>query len=113
MKSNRSPETLTSYIQSIVTGELCKRRHVVGVIRQHMGLLCDAPSCLLDALIVGVLESKNKDDMRFVFQTLGHGYPFRTKMVQVLVILCLNQLSGLEQGFVPLTLSFFSSCRIM
>lgn len=75
MKSYRSPETLTSYIQSVVAGELCKRRHVVGVIRQHVGLLCDAPGRLLDALIVGVLESKNKEDVRFVSQVLGHGYP--------------------------------------
>lgn len=60
-------ETLTSYIQSIVTGKLCKRRHVVGVIRQYMGLLCDAPGRLLDALIVCILRSKNKAGMTFVF----------------------------------------------
>lgn len=60
-------ETLTSYIQSVITGELCERRHIVGVIRQNVGLLCNAPGCLLDALIVCVLRRKNKAGMKFVF----------------------------------------------
>lgn len=62
-------ETPTSYVQSIVTGKLCKRRHVVGVICQYMGLLCNAPGGLLDALIICVLWSKNKAGMKFVFKT--------------------------------------------
>lgn len=48
----------TSYIQAIVTGKLCKRRHVVGVVGQVMGLLCDALRSLQDAVIVGILEFK-------------------------------------------------------
>lgn len=52
--------TLTSYIQSIVTGKLCERWHVVGVIGQHMGLLCDAAGRLLNALIVCVLTNQTK-----------------------------------------------------
>lgn len=62
-------DTLTSYIQSIVTGKLCKRRHVVGVIRQYMGLLCNAPGSLLNTLIVCVLRNKNKPGMKFVLPT--------------------------------------------
>lgn len=54
------PETLTSYIQPIVTCKLCERRHVVGVVGQDVGLLCDALSGLLDALIVCVLRNDNK-----------------------------------------------------
>lgn len=51
---------LTSYVQSIVTGKLCKRRHVVGVVCQDVGLFCNAPGCLLDALIICVLGNKTR-----------------------------------------------------
>lgn len=53
-------EALTSDIQSIVTGELCKGWHVRGVIGQLVGLLSNAPCSLLDALVVGVLNSWGK-----------------------------------------------------
>lgn len=53
-------EALTSDIQAVVTGELCKGWHVRGVIGQLVGLLSNAPCSLLDALIVGVLNSWGK-----------------------------------------------------
>lgn len=51
--------TLTSYIQPIGACKLCKRRHVVGVVGQDVGLLSDALGSLLDALIVCVLQNDN------------------------------------------------------
>lgn len=47
-------------MQSIGTGKLCKRGHVVGVVRQYVSVLCDAARSLLDALIVCVLLSIKK-----------------------------------------------------
>lgn len=59
--------TLTSYIQSVVTGELRKRRHVVGVVRQYVRLLCNAAGSLLDTLIVCVLRTQTAG-VKFVLQ---------------------------------------------
>lgn len=86
--------TLTSYIQPVVTCKLCKRWHVVRVIGQYMCLLRDALGRLLDALIVRVLHSKNKDGRLFIT------YLFH-----------FHQQSCMAT--VSLTLSFFSSCRII
>lgn len=58
----------TSYIQAIVTGKLCKRRHVVGVIGQVMGLLCDALRSLQDAVVVGILKCKKAMKCKLVIK---------------------------------------------
>lgn len=101
---------ITSYIQSIVTGKLGKRRHVVGVVCQNMGLLCNAPGCLLDTLIVGVLQKqKQNGGVLVVFQCLVPPLQYSAEWNSKPV--CCTQV---RQGFMRgCTLSFFSSCRIM
>lgn len=47
---------LTSYIQAIVTGKLCKRGHIVGVVGKVVSLLCNTLCSLQDAVIVGSLK---------------------------------------------------------
>lgn len=47
---------LTSYIQAIVTGKLCKRGHIIRVVGKIMSLLCNALCSLQDAVIVGSLK---------------------------------------------------------
>ena len=51
---------LTSYIQAVVTGKLGEGRHVVGVIGQLVCLLSNAACSLLDAVVVAVLQRRNK-----------------------------------------------------
>lgn len=47
---------LTSYIQAIVTGKLCKRGHIIRIVGKIMSLLCNALCSLQDAVIVGSLK---------------------------------------------------------
>lgn len=47
---------LTSYIQAIVTGKLCKRGHIVGVVGKVVSLLCNTLCSLQDAVIVCCLK---------------------------------------------------------
>lgn len=100
---------ITSYIQSIVTGKLGKRRHVVGVVCQNMGLLCNAPGCLLDTLIVGFLQNTKKmeDSVLTFLECLVPPLQYSTYCKHVC---CTQVLQGFMRGC---TLSFFSSCRIM
>lgn len=55
-KGNNTDSIHTSYIQAIVTGKLCKRRHIVGVVGKVVSLLCNALRSLQDAVIVGSLK---------------------------------------------------------
>lgn len=55
-KEDNTDSIHTSYIQAIVTGKLCKRRHIVGVVGKVVSLLCNALCSLQDAVIVGGLK---------------------------------------------------------
>lgn len=55
-KGNNTDSIHTSYIQAIVTGKLCKRRHIVGVVGKVVSLLCNALRSLQDTVIVGSLK---------------------------------------------------------
>lgn len=49
-------QSCTSDIQAIITGKLCKRGHIVGVVGKVMSLLCNALCSLQDAIIAGSLK---------------------------------------------------------
>lgn len=53
---NSTDRIHTSYIQTIVTSKLCKRRHIVGVVCKVVRLFGDALCSLQDAVIVGRLK---------------------------------------------------------
>lgn len=56
LKRTNVKNLLTSYIQTIVTGKLCKGRHIVGIIGKVVSLLCNTLCSLQDAVIVGSLK---------------------------------------------------------
>lgn len=56
LKGKNLKNLLTSYIQAIVTGKLCKRGHIVGIIGKVVSLLCNTLCGLQDAVIVCCLK---------------------------------------------------------